>query len=142
VGDRAGEGGAYGNLGIAYGSLGAFSKAIKYHTQHLAIAKEVGDRAGEGGAYGNLGIAYGSQGNFSKAIEYHTQHLAIANEVGDRAGEGKARRTGTSASRMVRMGTMPRPSNTSRRTCRLLRRWATGRGRAGRTGTSAIATCT
>ena len=58
MGDRAGEGGAYGSLGNAYQSQGDFAKAIEYHTQDLAIAKEVGDRAGEGKAYGNLGIAY------------------------------------------------------------------------------------
>ena len=63
MGDRAGEGRAYGNLGIAYESQGDFSKAITYHAQHLAIAKEVGDRAGEGQAYGNLGCAYRSQGD-------------------------------------------------------------------------------
>ena len=39
-----------------------YAKAIEYHAQHLAIAKEVGDRAGEGGAYGNLGNAYPSLG--------------------------------------------------------------------------------
>ena len=89
VGDRAGGGRAYGNLGIAYQSQGDFNKAIEYHTQRLAIAKEVGDRAGEGRAYGNLGIAYKSQGDFSKAIEYHTLDLTIAKEVGDRAGEGR-----------------------------------------------------
>jgi hypothetical protein len=90
VGDRAGEGVAYANLGCAYGSQGDFSKAIEYRTQHLAIAKEVGDRAGEGKAYGNLGSAYDLQGDYSKAIKHHTQHLAIAKEVGDRAGEGRA----------------------------------------------------
>jgi tetratricopeptide (TPR) repeat protein len=90
MGDRAGEGTAYGNLGIAYRSQGDFSKAIEYQTQHLAIAKEVGDRAGEGAAYGNLGNTCQSQGDVSKAIEYQTQCLAIAKEVGDRAGEGAA----------------------------------------------------
>jgi tetratricopeptide (TPR) repeat protein len=89
-GNRAGEGGAYGNLGNVYQLQGDFSKAIEYQTQCLAIAKEVGDRAGEGKAYGNLGCVYESQGNFSQAIEYHTQRLAIAKEVGDRAGEGRA----------------------------------------------------
>jgi tetratricopeptide (TPR) repeat protein len=64
----------YSTLGIAYESLGDFSKAIEYHTQHLAITKEVGDRAGEGAAYANLGCAYQSQGDFSKAIKYHGQH--------------------------------------------------------------------
>ena len=43
VGDRGGEGRAYGNLGSAYQSQRGFSKAIEYYT-HLAIAKEVGDR--------------------------------------------------------------------------------------------------
>ena len=48
-GRRAGEGGAYGNLGNAYQSQGDYyAKAIGYHTQCFAIAKEVGDRAGEG----------------------------------------------------------------------------------------------
>ena len=55
IGDRAGEGGALGNLGNAYGSLGDFRKAIEYHEKHLKIAKEIGDRTGEGEAYGNLG---------------------------------------------------------------------------------------
>jgi tetratricopeptide (TPR) repeat protein len=85
-----GEGWAYGSLGCAYRSLGDFSKAIEYHTRHLAIAKELGDRAGEGGAYGNLGNTYEALGDFSKAIECQTQWLAIAMEVRDRAGEGRA----------------------------------------------------
>ncbi|KAL9954205.1 hypothetical protein ACROYT_G041709, partial [Oculina patagonica] len=88
--DRAGEGGAYGNLGNAYQSLGDFEQAITYHNQHLSIAKELGDRAGEGSAYGNLGNAYQSLGDFKQAITYHKQHLSIAKELGDRAGEGDA----------------------------------------------------
>ena len=48
IGDRAGEGRAYGNLGNAYDSLGDYQKAIEYHEKHLKIAKEIGDRAGEG----------------------------------------------------------------------------------------------
>jgi tetratricopeptide (TPR) repeat protein len=88
VGDRTGEGMAYGNLCNGYQSQGDFAKAIECHTQCLAFAKEVGDRAGEGMVYGWFGNTYQLQGDFSKAIKYHTQHLAIAKEVGDRAGEG------------------------------------------------------
>ena len=58
MGDRAGEGIAYCNLGNAYHSLGDFQKAIEYHERDLKISKEVGDRAGEGIAYGNLGNAH------------------------------------------------------------------------------------
>ena len=63
IGDRAGEGGAYGNLGISYRSVGDYQKAIEYHEKRLKIAKAIGDRAGEGRAYGNLGNAYQSLGD-------------------------------------------------------------------------------
>ncbi|XP_066022688.1 tetratricopeptide repeat protein 28-like [Pocillopora verrucosa] len=90
VGDKHGEGNAYGNLGNAYHRLGDLKKAIEYHNLHLKIAKEVGDKHGEGGAYGNLGNAYRRLGDFKKAIEYHNLHLKIAKEVGDKHGEGGA----------------------------------------------------
>ncbi|XP_074608622.1 tetratricopeptide repeat protein 28-like [Acropora palmata] len=90
VGDRVGEGSAYGNLGNAYQSLGDFRKAIEHHEKHLEIAKEVGHRVGERNAYGHLGNAYWSLGDFRKAIKYHEKRLEIAIEVGHRVGEGNA----------------------------------------------------
>ena len=71
VGDRAGEGSAYANLGVAYQSQGAFSKAIEYHVQGLVIAKEVGDRAGEVRAYANLGTCHMHLNEFVKATTKH-----------------------------------------------------------------------
>ena len=50
VGDRAGEGGAYGNLGCVYDRLGQFEKAVEFHQKRLNIVLEVGDRAGQGTA--------------------------------------------------------------------------------------------
>ncbi|CAH3131930.1 unnamed protein product, partial [Pocillopora meandrina] len=90
VGDKHGEGVAYGNLGNAYFRLGDFKKAIEYHNLHLKIAKEEGDKHGEGNAYGNLGNAYGRLGDFKKSFEYHNLHLKIAKEKGDKHGEGVA----------------------------------------------------
>ena len=90
MGDRAGEGMAYGNLGKSYRHLGQFQEAIEYHKKHLSIVEEVGDRAGEGMAYGNLDKAYHSLGKFQEAIEYQKKDLSIAIEVGDKAGEGMA----------------------------------------------------
>jgi len=87
LGDRAGEGRAYGNLGNAYQSLGDFKQAVEYHNQHLSIAEELGHRAGGGRAYGNLAIAYQSLGDFKQAVKYQNQHLRIAKELGHRAGE-------------------------------------------------------
>ena len=58
---------------MAYESQGDVSKAIKYHTQHLAIAKEVGDRAGEGTAYANLGTCHM---HLNKAVAcFEAQHV-------------------------------------------------------------------
>lgn len=90
MGNKAGEGGAYGNLGIAYEGLGDFKQAIEYHMKHHHIAKELGDKYGEAQAYVNLGNAHFSMGNLNKAIEYHTQRRSIAIELGDKIGEGKA----------------------------------------------------
>ena len=90
VGDRVGEGRAYGNLGNAYRSLGKFQEAINYHNQDLSIAQEVGDRAGEGRAYGNLGHAYHFLDNFEQAMKYFKQQLSIAKELGDRIAAGCA----------------------------------------------------
>jgi hypothetical protein len=81
VGDRAGEGTAFGNLGNAYRSLGDFSRAIEYHTQRLAIAKEVGDRAVEGMAYSNLGVALEKNGNLLAAARALVQGLASIQRV-------------------------------------------------------------
>ena len=88
MGNKPGEGGAYGNLGNAYHGLGDFHKAIENYERGLEIAKEVGDKAGEGRAHGNLGNAYQSLGDFHKAIENYERGLEIAKEVGDKAGEG------------------------------------------------------
>ena len=90
IGDRGGEGRAYGNLGNAYDSLGAYRKAIEYHEKDLKIAIEICDWGGEGRAYGNLGNAYWSLGDYRKAIEYHEKDLKIAMEIGDWGGEGRA----------------------------------------------------
>ena len=89
-GDKAGEGRAYCNLGIAYNNLGEFKQATDYHKQALSIAKELGQRDEEGAAYENLGNAYRCLGDFKQAIDYHKQALSIAKELGWRDAEGAA----------------------------------------------------
>jgi len=76
-----------GNLGSAYLLLGQYQKAIEFHQQSLAIAREIGDRFGESRSLNTLGLAYKSLGQYQKAIEFHQQSLAIAREIGDRLGE-------------------------------------------------------
>ena len=88
--DRAGEGRAFGNLGIAYDYLGKYDKAIEFHLQSLAISREIRDRRGEGQSLGNLGLVYYYLGKYDRAIEFHLQSLAISREIKDRRGEGQS----------------------------------------------------
>ena len=90
IGDRAGEGAALGNLGLAYLDLGQYERSIDFLEQSLAIAREIGNRAGENNALNNLGLAYLNLGQYERAIDFHKQGLAIAREIGNRAGEGAA----------------------------------------------------
>jgi tetratricopeptide (TPR) repeat protein len=77
-----------GKLGIAYHALGQAERAIEYHQQALAIARDIGDRRNEGIQLGTLGEAYCTLGQVERAIEYHQQALAIAREIRDRRNEG------------------------------------------------------
>ena len=77
VGNRAGEGTAYGNLGNTYYKLGQFDKAIEFHHKHLNIVLEVGDRAGEGRSYHNLSVTYGKLGQVDKATEFQQKCEAL-----------------------------------------------------------------
>ena len=90
VGDKASEGSAYSNIGIAYISLGEFKTAVEYLESHLKIAKEVGDRAGEGRGCKYLGFAHSGLRDFKTAVEYIERSLKIAKEVGDKAEEARA----------------------------------------------------
>jgi hypothetical protein len=137
------EGKAFGNLGIAYRSLGRYSKANEpWQPWQL----KGGGRPGGGGR----GVPEPRQRvSFAGGLceGHRVPHAGLDNGKGGgrlqrkwATGRGRARRTGTSGARIIRMGPFPRPSSTTRSTWRLQRRWATGRERARRTGTSGACT--
>ena len=70
IGDRKGEGGANGNLGRVFYSLGDDKKAKEYQEKALAIRIEIGDRGGEATCYHNIGDIYRSLGEYDVAEEY------------------------------------------------------------------------
>ena len=91
IGVRAGEGGAYGNLGNAYFSLGDFRKAIEYHEKHLKIAIEIGDQERRRTSlWKSRSVLTFHWVTSEKPLSIIEKHLKIAIEIGDRAGEGRA----------------------------------------------------
>jgi CHAT domain-containing protein/Tfp pilus assembly protein PilF len=88
VGDRAGEGRTFNNIGGVYNKLGQYPQALEHYQQALVIRREVGDRVGEGTTLNNIGRVYDSLGQYSQALEQFQQALVILHEVGNRRGEG------------------------------------------------------
>jgi CHAT domain-containing protein len=64
-------------LGNAYYSLGEYQKAIDFHQQWLAIAREIGDRAGEGLALSNIGYLLNTLGQTELAITFFKQSVNV-----------------------------------------------------------------
>lgn len=88
--NRAAEGQALLNLGLAHTVAGEIRRAIELLEHSLAIAREMGNRRGEGAASGNLGLVYTDMGDSRRAIQCHDQHLSIARELGLRHDESVA----------------------------------------------------
>jgi len=90
IGDRKGEGNAFGGQGIAYGCQGEYDQAIEYHQQHLVIAEEIGDLRGQATALCNLGCGLFQLEQYSKAELYFCRALKISRKIRDRSGEAYA----------------------------------------------------
>jgi tetratricopeptide (TPR) repeat protein len=90
LGDRASEGKALNNLGLALREVRRFEEAITALQEAVAICRETGDRHGEGMALDNLGIALEEVRRYGEAITAHQEAAAIFRQTGDRPGEGSA----------------------------------------------------
>uniref|UniRef100_A0A8C5GLH8 G-protein-signaling modulator 2-like n=1 Tax=Gouania willdenowi TaxID=441366 RepID=A0A8C5GLH8_GOUWI len=90
IGDHAGLGRTYGNLGNTYYLLGDFEAAVVAHEQRLLIAKEFGDRSAERRAHCNLGNAHIFLGQFEVAAGHYKRTLQLARLLKDRAVEAQA----------------------------------------------------
>jgi len=86
VGDRAGLGTTYNNIGLIYSKKGEWDRALEYYQKAETIRIEVGDRAGLATTYNNIGGIYSNKGEWDRALEYYLKDEAISLEVGDRAG--------------------------------------------------------
>ena len=81
LGDRDGEGRAYGNLGTAYQSLGDFKQAIVYHNQYLSICNETEDPIGQAIACNHIGLVHEFFDSLSKALNYYRLSIHYFDET-------------------------------------------------------------
>lgn len=71
-------------LGLAYQSLGNYSRAIEYHSQHLDLATQLEDPIAEQNALCNLGNVYGAVEQYAAATTCYEAALSLARQVGDK----------------------------------------------------------
>jgi hypothetical protein len=77
VGDRAGEGITFNDIGEAHFKLGDTKRALEYYERALPILRDVGYRAGEATVLFNLGNVAEKNGDIVAAIDLVTQAVKI-----------------------------------------------------------------
>ena len=95
-----------GNLGIAYADLGDASKAIEYHEQALAIAREIGDRRGEGARSGQPGHSLRRPGRCPQG--HRVLRAGAGHRPRDRGPKGRRRCAGQPGQCLRRPGRRPK----------------------------------
>ena len=74
-------------MGVIYGYLGEYQKALDSNTKALAIYKAIGDVRGHARALNNIGYLYSDLGEHQKAIDFYEEALKETRAVGDHSGE-------------------------------------------------------
>ena len=90
LGDRANQGVALNNLGLALQEVRRFDEAVTALQDAATIYRDTGDRHSEGAALNNLGLALRGVRRFDEAITAHQDAATIYRDTGDRHGEGAA----------------------------------------------------
>jgi tetratricopeptide (TPR) repeat protein len=83
ISDAAGIFIANTNMGLIYGQLDNWSRAIEHHKQALQYAVRAGDRQAESLALANLGLMGRSQGDLNTAKVCMERHLELAHTLSD-----------------------------------------------------------
>ena len=82
IGERLGESKCYTNLGVAYGNLRDFRKAIEYQNKALEIAREIGDLDSERIAAQILALVYSDHlNNPELAYDYCRKSIELSEKI-------------------------------------------------------------
>lgn len=86
IGFNKGVAEANDNIGIIYGQLGDYPKALQYFFDALKIYQGTGNKKGIARNTGNIGIVYRLQGDYPNALNYFFKALKIYQELGVQSG--------------------------------------------------------
>jgi tetratricopeptide (TPR) repeat protein/transcriptional regulator with XRE-family HTH domain len=90
LGDRLGQAGALGCLGVVRRRTGNYLAAARAQEQALGIYRDLGDRDGQAGALRHLGVVRRATGDYPAAARALEQALDIYRHLGDRGGQANA----------------------------------------------------
>ncbi len=68
----------YGSLGVLYGSIGEYGKAIEFMQRGLDVEEQLGDLTSMTASYGNIGVIYYYLGDLVSALDYHQRALDLS----------------------------------------------------------------
>ena len=88
LGDKAGMGSCYNNMGLVARACGQYDRAMELYRKDLAISEELGYKTGVGRCYVNMGNVAYNRGQYDEAMELYRKSLAICEELGEKAGMG------------------------------------------------------
>jgi hypothetical protein len=86
LGDRLGEAGTLGNLGLVVGHHGDLTRALALHEEALALSRELGDRRGIAIGLSNLANLARERGDQIEAATHLRECLLVRSELGDQVG--------------------------------------------------------
>src|SRR5262245_53742547 len=87
VGDRRMEAYSLLEMGLIYGDIGEYQKALDAYTRARLAYADIGDGGGKRSALTNTAWIYGELGEHQKAVDAYTQVLEEGRAAGDRASE-------------------------------------------------------
>jgi len=83
IGDKAGEAGAFDNIGSGYIYLKKYDKALDCFQQSWSIFERLKDKSSAASALNNIGVVHHMMGNYDKALDYFERALAEFDELKD-----------------------------------------------------------
>ena len=87
VGDRRMEAYSLLEMGLIYGDVGEYQKALDAYARARPAYADIGDVRGKSSVLNNTGWIYGQLGEYRKAIDAYTQVLEEGRAAGDRASD-------------------------------------------------------